>query len=531
VRGTLFATCVALSAFQQLRVSTSLWLVSLLSIAAISHAAFGSKLLERPLLLLEAGVAAAGAASTGGQLSPLLPYLLAPAAVAGISDQLLFGIAVPVLEAAVLVAARVPQAASGVGRGYLSAVTEWMILGVGLLALGRWVRRVARPTRPDVQQAYLAAYRLLSQLRLIARELSVGLDALALAEGFLDSSARVVPVQRAAVFVRSQGERLRPLTHRGGGSSDWDTDLGGQNPFAESWASQQALAQRRPLTGWPAAEGGSSLVIPLRTGLATFGLVGLESDEEEAFSRSAVATLETLAEEAGLRLGAALLFEELREAATIEERRRLAREIHDGVAQDLAGVGYLIDEMTDAAETMQSGLLPELSRLRGEVTRIVSDLRLSIFDLRSEVAKHGSLGAALTDYAQTVGRASKLTVHLRLEEAPGRLPFETEAELLRIAQEAITNCRKHAQAGNLWIDLVVRPPHALLRVADDGTGVGDEQPDRFGMQIMRERAARLRADFRILPGDPTGTVVEVEIACPSPFPRCDTPTEPAPLRS
>jgi signal transduction histidine kinase len=98
-----------------------------------------------------------------------------------------------------------------------------------------------------------------------------------------------------------------------------------------------------------------------------------------------------------------------------------------------------------------------------------------------------------------------------LAETPNRLPAETEAELLRIAQEAITNARKHAEAENLWVSLTVDPPGALLRVEDDGRGLGQARADSYGIQIMRERAKRLRTTVDVVPRDPRGTVVEVRL--------------------
>ncbi len=109
--------------------------------------------------------------------------------------------------------------------------------------------------------------------------------------------------------------------------------------------------------------------------------------------------------------------------------------------------------------------------LRRELTRIISELRLSIFDLRSEVHADIGLGSALSDYVRSVGTGSSLTVHLILDEAPSRLGIETETELMRIAQEAITNARRHAGAENLWVTCRVDPPRALLRIEDDGSGV------------------------------------------------------------
>ncbi|MBV9097766.1 MAG: hypothetical protein JO079_06890, partial [Frankiaceae bacterium] len=190
---------------------------------------------------------------------------------------------------------------------------------------------------------------------------------------------------------------------------------------------------------------------------------------------------------------------------------RVAREIHDGIAQELSYLGYFVDGLAAEARGNEE-LSQQLKELRQEITRIVSELRLSIFDLRSEVDVHGGLGSALSDYVRSVGRQSNLTVHMSLAEAVNRLPAETEAELLRIAQEAITNARKHANAENLWVTLEVDPPGALLRVEDDGRGLGQAREDSYGLQIMRERAKRLRTTVLIAPREPCGTLVQVSLA-------------------
>jgi signal transduction histidine kinase len=150
-----------------------------------------------------------------------------------------------------------------------------------------------------------------------------------------------------------------------------------------------------------------------------------------------------------------------------------------------------------------------LRDVRQELTRILSELRLSIFDLRSDVEQHGGLGAALSDYVRAVGTRSPITVHVSLDEGPTRLPADVEAELLRIAQEAITNARKHARASNLWVDCQIDPPRARLRIEDDGEGLRPGRRWSFGMEIMRERAERLRAQLSIEPRQPSGTRVEV----------------------
>ena len=103
-----------------------------------------------------------------------------------------------------------------------------------------------------------------------------------------------------------------------------------------------------------------------------------------------------------------------------------------------------------------------------------------------------------------------------LNEAPTRLSPAVEAELLRIAQEAITNARKHASAENLWVDCWTDPPMASLTIRDDGQGISGRRDDSYGISIMRERANRIDASLEIesdtgLDG-PRGTMVRVKVA-------------------
>jgi signal transduction histidine kinase len=199
-----------------------------------------------------------------------------------------------------------------------------------------------------------------------------------------------------------------------------------------------------------------------------------------------------------LRLDTALAFDEVRSIATMEERHRVAREIHDGVAQEIASLGYVVDELTALESDPKQA--QRLHSLRAELSRVVSELRLSIFDLRSEISTSAGLGAALSDYVRAVGARSDMTVHLSLDEAPTRLRGEIETELLRIAQEAITNARKHSGADNLWVDCRIHPPFARIHIRDDGAGLGKPREDSYGLRIMRERAQRINALLEIVDG-------------------------------
>ena len=483
------------------------WLVAFIS----ATTALALRPLQQRALIVALGVESALAGvsvlATGGSASPLLPYLLAPAFEGGTGGTALGATLPPVAAAIVLAVGRVVADVGVTTREYAVASVEWVLLALAVGLIATWARRLNIAVRPEpADDSYVAAYRLLSQLRTVARQLSAGLDAAALAQGLLHDLRQLTPYDRAAVLVRGSGERLVPLVHVADDPLDWDASVTDDSPFAEAWMSQQPQWRARPLS--PGIGGaGTSVVLPLRIGLRTFGLVAMETLGSNGPAMSDLPKAQRVADEVALRLETALLFNELREIATVEERRRVAREIHDGIAQELASWGYLVDGLIAQSRGLE--VEADLAHLRKELTRIISEIRLSIFDLRSDVDQYGGLGAALSEYVRSVGTSSRLTVHLSLDEGPARLPADVEAELLRIAQEAITNARKHANAENLWVNCVVTPPRAELRIEDDGVGLQPGRQDSFGLEIMRERAARLRADLRISARDTGGTVVEV----------------------
>jgi signal transduction histidine kinase len=196
-----------------------------------------------------------------------------------------------------------------------------------------------------------------------------------------------------------------------------------------------------------------------------------------------------------IQLSAALLFTSVHEAATAEERRRLAREVHDGVAQDVASLGYLVDNL--AASTTDPAQAAGVALLRKEVSRVVAELRNSVFDLRNETAPGQGLGESIALFARHIGSHSALTVHVTLDESSVRLRPLVEAELLRIAQEAINNARRHSEGDNLWVRCRVHPPYAEIEVTDDGTGLQSARDDSHGLRIMSERAERIGADLQV----------------------------------
>ncbi|MBI1377629.1 MAG: hypothetical protein GC157_09145 [Frankiales bacterium] len=472
-----------------------------------------------PLEFLRAGKpfveAAAAAAIIGltadhltgtGLPETLLPYLVVPPLAAGLLLGAASALTASVLSLLVLI---LTQLDAGALNESSSSIAEWVGLGLATGLVGAWARAV-NTREGQANSTYVAAHRLLTRLRDVARALPTGLDEVALAQQVLSTMSADLHFDRAALYARSEGGVLMPLAYGGTDHVEW-LPSPDEGIWGKVWQTGQVVQQTGTFSD-PSA--GHSAVLALRLGDRRVGLIGIERHGGPWSARS-LSRAQALADDAALRIDTGQLFSEVRALATVEERRRLAREIHDGVAQEVASLGYVVDDLLH--QPLDERATEDLMTLRRELTRIVDELRLSIFDLRSDVQPASGLGAALTSYVRSVGTGAGLTVHLVLDESAYRLPIEAETELLRVAQEAITNARKHARARNLWVTCRVDPPRAFLRIADDGRGLGQPRADSFGLEIMRERASRLGAALTVRNRVGGGTVVEVTLgAAPRP---------------
>ncbi|WP_432844198.1 sensor histidine kinase [Dactylosporangium sp. CA-092794] len=511
VRVVMLALAAVLLLSDGVRLAELLWLALLLAAAVIATAAPPAHDVARLGRTAEVLITAFAASTLNGDARAMLVYLPVPIVAAALTEgRRMAGVYLGAAAALLVIGGAAGKRLDD--RDYLISGAEWLVLSAVAAFQFTILQRFLLARRPsDTPQPYAEATRLLTQLRSVARQLpGATLDPGGLAEHLLDEVRALVPGTRGAVLSGSGGGRLVVLAQAGVERLDWETALDTESAVADSWATQQPVVSgRSQARSVSSRQSISSMVVPLIAGVRTVGLIVLESDESGAYPAAMVAKVQSLTGPAAVRLEAALLFEEVRSLATTEERQRLAREIHDGVAQELVMVGYGIDNAV-AALPNANAAEEELRVLRAEVTRVITELRLSLFELRSEVDRYGGLIAAIADYARTVGASAGLRVHLSLDETTARLPAAVEAELLRIAQEAITNARKHAGAENLWVTCAVDPPFAQVEISDDGSGIGENRPDgRYGLAIMAERAERIRGRLEITPRVPNGTTVAV----------------------
>ncbi|MFI5914894.1 GAF domain-containing sensor histidine kinase [Dactylosporangium sp. NPDC051541] len=512
VRALLLALVAVLVLSDGVRPAELLWLTLLLAAAVIATVAPESHEVARLGRTAEVLITAFAASTLNVDAAALLVYLPVPIVAAALSEGRRMAGAYLVAAATLLVVGGAVEGRLD-ERAYLAAAGQGLLISGVSAYLVTILQRVLLARRPgeETPQPYAEATRLLTQLRSVARQLpGATLDPGGLAEHLLDEVRAMVPSVRGAVLSGSGGGRLVVLAQAGVERLDWETALDTESAVADAWATQQPVVSGRSQARSVArGQSISSMAVPLIAGVRTVGLIVLESDTPGAFPPALVTRVQSVTGAAALRLEAALLFDEVRSLATTEERQRLAREIHDGVAQELVMVGYGIDNAVAALPNAEAAE-EELRVLRAEVTRVITELRLSLFELRSEVDRYGGLTAAISDYARTVGASAGLRVHLSLDETTARLPAAVEAELLRIAQEAITNARKHAGAENLWVTCAVDPPFAQVEISDDGSGIGEKPPDgHYGLAIMAERAERIRGRLEITPRVPNGTTVAV----------------------
>jgi signal transduction histidine kinase len=437
----------------------------------------------------------------------LLPYLVVLPLLAGLFRRLPGVLVVMAAEVTGLLV--IPLIAHGfVDAGARAmAFAPWIVTNLGGGLVGLWARTLDISPNESADGYYESARQLLTQLRAVARRLSAGLDSDGMAAQLMATLHEHLEDSYAAVFANMNGSVLVPLGYRGLGAQQ--ILLPSDPMVRRCWAEMEPVVGVVP-SGNRAAR--HRVVLPLRVGHRMIGVA--VSSSASAPPEGTVAALMREVDAHSLRLDTALVFDEIRTLATADERQRIAREIHDGIAQEVASLGYVVDHL--ASTTHDPSVAEGLRDLRGELSRVVADLRLSIFDLRSDVSATNGLGAALSDYVRQVGAKSDLTVHLTLNEAATRLSPAVEAELLRIAQEAITNARKHASAHNLWVDVWTDPPLATLTVRDDGRGIHGRRDDSYGISIMRERASRIDATVDISSetsdSGSSGTVVNVKVA-------------------
>lgn len=188
-----------------------------------------------------------------------------------------------------------------------------------------------------------------------------------------------------------------------------------------------------------------------------------------------------------------------------EDRRRIRRDLHDGLGPVLGGVAMRLDAVDNALETDPEAAREMVQRSRHDITEALADVRRLVHGLRPPALDDLGLLDALRQQVERT-RSPELTVEIEADALP-QLPAAVEVAAYRIASEALANTVRHAGASAAMVRLTGRPGQLLVEIADDGAGIDPDVPAGVGLRSIRERAAELGGRTEIVCADGGGTRV------------------------
>jgi len=321
-----------------------------------------------------------------------------------------------------------------------------------------------------------------------------------LIDGHIKVAIRLQQVDGAAIHFRSLDDLSQPFFH---------------TKPVESGCKFKAAGATCPAAG---AGYGALITVPLRSRNRTLGALTLLSQQTDTPSDELIQFVTCMGNQLGAAVSSARYHEQVEQLATVEERSRIGRELHDSLAQTL---GYLNLQTRAVSDLLQAEQTPkaidELDEARHVIKDAYEEIRHSIFDLRYTTHLNGDFGAALREYLYEYSLQSNVSIELIPDNSTAwRFPPEIEIQLLRIIQEALTNIRRHAEASKARISLTPDGGTTIIRIEDNGRGfspdvVRPKDRPHFGLQIMRERAESIGGQLAIIQSELGGAAVEISL--------------------
>jgi PAS domain S-box-containing protein len=254
----------------------------------------------------------------------------------------------------------------------------------------------------------------------------------------------------------------------------------------------------------------SLLHVPITVGGEVFGVFGVNYCQPRRFTGEEQRLLVGLAQRAALAINNARLYEQAEGKAALEERQKLARELHDSVSQALYGIGLGARTARTLLDRNPSALAEPLDYVLGLSEAALAEMRALIFELRPESLEQEGLVAALEKHAASLRARYGLVVDFRSGDGDEPdVPLATKEALYRVAQEALHNVTKHARASQVQLRLACQDGCLVLEVQDNGAGFDPSGsfPGHLGLQSMRERTERLGGSLHIASDVGQGTRV------------------------
>jgi signal transduction histidine kinase len=217
-----------------------------------------------------------------------------------------------------------------------------------------------------------------------------------------------------------------------------------------------------------------------------------------------VAMIRSFCEQTALAMQVAAAQEDLSRLAVLEDRDRIARDLHDLVIQRLFAIGLTIQSA--ARDAVKPAVQERLEQAVEDLDDTIKDVRRTIFQLHGRTAVGGGLAADIDSVVKDARSALGFTPMVRTEGPLAAVPPDVVPDLLAVLREALSNVARHAGASNVSVTLRTGD-QVVLRVVDDGIGIPPELDRRSGLANMRERATRHDGDFEVAPGPQGGAAL------------------------
>jgi signal transduction histidine kinase len=259
------------------------------------------------------------------------------------------------------------------------------------------------------------------------------------------------------------------------------------------------------------------LIVPMSIAGRVDAVVGVRFTQKRAFSADELELAQALANQAMLAMQLTRLSAQSHTAGVMEERNRMARDIHDTLAQGFTGVIMQLEAAKGAIAQNNIAEATERVERAGDLARVgLGEARRSVLALRPRSLQDATLCMALDDLLKRMTNGSGLQAEFHLEGDEPAMPGEWEEGLLRVAQESLTNTIKHAKAKNFRATLTFGQKEIQFCLTDDGSGFDlHAEHEGFGLLGMKERVGQMGGQFilRSLPGQ--GTEIQIILKKPA----------------
>jgi signal transduction histidine kinase len=456
--------------------------------------------------------------ATGYWESPFVFSLLTAIIVAGFSRGFAFSLRIAVASS---LAVGVPDLARVGGDPRVGA--QWATEFVLVALVAGYARRISGEA--DRQQTLALdrlgrladANALLFSLHRVAQSLPASLDFDEVLDSTMGRLRDLFDFSAAAVLLYEESDRSWTVARREGIRLPARLDALQIPPPLNRVLAERSLVHETNLL----STGGPGLSPQMYSGIYTvllargsvIGMVALEKDEPFHYTTRDGELLTGFAEPAALAIDNARWFGRLRTVGAEEERTRIARDLHDRIGQSLAYLAFELDRIVKA-DTKGGDVGPSLEQLRSDLRDLIREVRDTLYDLRTDVSEEHDMAAVLQLYVARIADRSGLDIAVLARDAR-RLPLLQERELFRIAQEALANIEKHAEATRVTITWRSDGRTGVLEITDDGRGfpIGRAgRLDSYGIIGMRERAASIGAVLDVDSEPGLGTRVRCVVA-------------------